>query len=276
MVRRVIVVVLDGLRPDAIDAFGMANLRALCAEGAYTLEAQTVSPSVTACAMTSLLTGAPPEIHGMRSDKFRIPVPRGPVHPLPRVLEQHGLRSAGFMARVPFAFRGIARRLAARLGVAESGFHGSGCRDVLAGARGAIVSRRANLVLMHWVDADNAGHKVGWMSRAYGDAARTMDDSLGELRRMIAAGGDDGTLLVALADHGGGGARARHHDSGHPLDRTIPIVFAGSAVLPGPLSGPVSLLDVPPTVLWSLGVPRPPSYAGSVIGDAFKRALEPA
>jgi predicted AlkP superfamily pyrophosphatase or phosphodiesterase len=51
--RRVITVVLDGLRPDAIERFELAHLGALIAHGASALDATTVSPSVTVAAMTS-------------------------------------------------------------------------------------------------------------------------------------------------------------------------------------------------------------------------------
>ena len=57
-IRRVILVVLDGLRPDAIPRFGLAHLAALAHGGASTMLARTVHPSVTAAAMASLLTGA--------------------------------------------------------------------------------------------------------------------------------------------------------------------------------------------------------------------------
>jgi hypothetical protein len=43
-VRRVILVVLDGLRPDALDAFALDHLRRLTALGAFTPHAQTVAP----------------------------------------------------------------------------------------------------------------------------------------------------------------------------------------------------------------------------------------
>ena len=85
-ISRVVVVVLDGLRPDAIDVFQLHHLRRLMQLGASTLCATTVAPSVTAAAMTSLLTGVHPDTHGLRSDRFHIPRSRETLFPLPRVL----------------------------------------------------------------------------------------------------------------------------------------------------------------------------------------------
>jgi predicted AlkP superfamily pyrophosphatase or phosphodiesterase len=81
-VRRVVLVVLDGLRPDAITRFGLHRVAGLARRGASTFRARTVNPSITPCAIASLLTGAAPERHGIQSEHFHLPRPRGPVHPL--------------------------------------------------------------------------------------------------------------------------------------------------------------------------------------------------
>ena len=269
-VDQVVVVVLDGLRPDAVREFGLDEMAALAARGAHTFAGRTVSPSVTACAMSSLLTGASPDRHGLKSDKFGVPRPTGPLHPLPAVLAAHGLASSAHMAQLPWVFRGLGRRLKTMLGLAYAGFHGHSCTSILDGALAHRQRRTPGLLLMHWPDADRAGHRHAWMSREYGAAAQRMDVELGRLVRAI--GDDERTLLVALADHGGGGVDPKHHYSAHPSDRTIPIVLAGGGVNPGPLPLGVSLLDVPPTVLWALGVGIPDSYAGQPILAAFEGA----
>ena len=55
----------------------------------------------------------------------------------------------------------------------------------------------------------------------------------------------------------------------HPHDRTIPLVVAGGGVAQGELAPCTSILDVPATVAWALGVPVPPEYAGRVLVEAF-------
>lgn len=270
-VRRVVLVVLDGLRPDAIPRFGLTQLGGLARAGASTMLGRTVAPSVTACAMASLLTGASPERHGLQSDRFHLPRPTGPIHPLPRVLAEAGYPSSAFLARMPLLFTGIARRIASHVGVEHSRFRGRGCREILAQALPTLRAQRAGLILMHWPDADRAGHASGWMSAAYADAARAMDATMAALVAAIGLEDPD-TLLIALADHGGGGAVQDRHDSAHPLDRTIPVLLAGGCVRPGPLPQGASLLDVPATICWALGVPQPESYAGR----PFTAALDSA
>jgi arylsulfatase A-like enzyme len=111
------------------------------------------------------------------------------------------------------------------------------------------------------------------MSLAYSQACRRLDDNLGALVATI--DGDPDTLLIALADHGGGGRVANDHDSSHALDRTIPLILAGSGVVRGPL-GRCTLLDVPPTILFALGLDVPDCLEGRVLDEAFERRCSPA
>ena len=141
---------------------------------------------------------------------------------------------------------------------------------MLAAAGKNLESQRRGLIMMHWLDADRAGHEFGWMSPEYGVAAARMDNALGRLASAIDLS-DPATLVIALADHGGGGATPKHHDSAHPLDTTIPVLLAGGAVVPCELGAGVSLTDVPATILWALGLPRPESYVGRPLLQAFAK-----
>lgn len=259
-IRRVVMVVLDGLRPDAIPRFGLSHLTALARSGASTMCARTVMPSVTACAMASLLTGAAPSRHGLRSDRFHLPRPQGALDPLPRTLAAHGLPTSAFLAAMPPLFAGIAQRIASHAGVSHARFHGSDSHEILAQARPSLRDQRRGLILLHWPEGDRAGHADGWMSSGYEQAVYGMDVALGALVAEVA--GDPSTLLIALADHGGGGKVIDHHDSDHPLDTTIPIILSGGGVQPQELAAGSSLLDIPATICWALGVPQPESFAG--------------
>lgn len=112
VVQRVIMVVLDGLRADAIDTFCLPHLERLAREGAATFAAHTVAPSVTAAVMTSLFTGVPPEQHGIRGDQFGIPRRVHKLHPFPRLLAAANYPSAAFLAEVPRLYGWLARQIA--------------------------------------------------------------------------------------------------------------------------------------------------------------------
>lgn len=266
-VRRVVLVVLDGLRADAIHALDLRCWKRLAAAGASSLTGTTVAPSVTAAAMASLFTGVPPEIHGLRSDRFHVPRSAGTVHPLPALLAEAGLATSGFVAELPLLFRGIGKRIATRLGISAPHFEGRNAPEILLRARARLAAQRDGFIAFHWPDCDRAGHESGWMSEEYARAAHRLDETLGLLAALADVESDPGTLLIALADHGGGGVDPRNHESAHPFDRTIPLLLCGGGAA-GDLGRP-SLLDVPPTVLWALGVPIPASYTGRPLVEAF-------
>jgi predicted AlkP superfamily pyrophosphatase or phosphodiesterase len=260
------------LRADAIPTFGLDNWRRLAAGGAASLSGRTVEPSVTAAALSSLLTGVEPRRHGLTSDRFHLPRPQGALKPLPRYLAEAGLQTSAFIRELPLGYRSLGRGICRRLGVDLASFAGSSATGILDAARPALRTQRRGLVFLHWPDCDRAGHEHGWMSPPYATAARRLDSLLGELAREAETGNDLGTLLIALADHGGGGADSHDHDSGHPLDTPIPLLLAGDAVAGGELFDP-TLLDVAPTIAWALGLPQPDSWQGRPLSEAFTPAL---
>jgi arylsulfatase A-like enzyme len=268
-IRRVVLVVIDGVRADAVPLFGMPQLERLMARGAWSLAARTVTPSVTAAAMGSLLTGVTPTTHGLASDRFCWPRPQAPLDPLPRVLGRAGIPTQAHLARVPRAYRRLAEGFARLLGITHAKLHGEQARDIVASAETSGWADQPGLHLHHWPDADRAGHAHGWTSRGYVAALRQLDAALGTLVQLTGAGEEDDTLLVVIADHGGGGREFRNHDSDHPHDRRIPLILAGPRVQPGRLADGHSLLDVPCTVAWALGAEVPDAWHGRPITEAF-------
>ena len=267
-VRRAVVVILDGLRPDAIDAFDLVNIRQLMQIGASTLCAKTVRPSLTWPALASLLTGVDPSVHGILSDTLQIPRPRTPLRPLPELLLQAGFPSSAFLAELPALYKVFGGRIAERLGFHHTRFAGSTAREILFGARKTLSEQRRGLIFMHWADADRVGHVHGWMSPKYGEALCRLDSALGMLAASLEIETDPHTLLIALADHGGGGATMTDHAEDHALNTTIPMIIAGGCIEPG-LIGDATLLDVPATVAWALGIAPDQSYAGRPLVEAF-------
>lgn len=270
-IRRVTIVVLDGLRPDAIEQCTLFTVARLARRGASTLRATTVTPSVTAAAMATLLTGAAPERHGVQSDRFALPRSRGLVHPWARLLSAHRLETTVLLARIPAIYAPVARGFAALLGVTDTRFAGTSCAAIAADTARVLRRQPTGVILAHLPDADRAGHAHGWMSDPYAEAARALDEALARIAHEIDLD-DPAELLIACADHGGGGAHAQSHDSHHHADTTIPVVLAGGAVRPGDLGPDVAFADLPATLLWSFGVPIPATYAGRPLLHAFARS----
>ena len=268
-ITRVIVVILDGLRADAIPLFPLPHLQRLAQRGAYTLAGQTVRPSITPAALASLLTGVGPEVHGVQSDRIAIRRPRGPLLTLPEHLGRHGVPVRAFRGVLPPLTRGVAAQITARLGI-EATFKGHSADEILDAALPSLRRREPGVSILHWLDADRAGHAAGWGSGPYVAATKQLDATMGKMVEMLGVLDDPATLLIAFADHGGGGRVARDHNSAHPLDTTIPILLAGGQVMPQVLGYGASLLDIPPTIAWALGIQRPYLWVGRPLAEALR------
>ena len=88
--RRVILIVIDGCRADRFAEARTPFLDRLAAEGVVCEDMRTVYPARTVTAFTSMLTGAPPRVHGMRSNF--VPSLGAKCESIFGVLEQRGLR----------------------------------------------------------------------------------------------------------------------------------------------------------------------------------------
>jgi arylsulfatase A-like enzyme len=263
--RRVAVLLLDGLRPDAVSLAPMPSLEALGRDWVRAANARTIRPSVTVAALASLATGVSPAAHGLIEPGLGFLGRIGGLRPIAKVLAHHGLPATIVSRQLSRVTLAVTTALTGAAGIGRLESRGRTARETASVAREAFERMTAGLMLVYLPDCDRAGHRHGWMSAPYLRAASELDAAVG----LFASGLGDGTL-IALADHGGGGIHPREHDAPHAMNDWIPLVIAGRGVRRHRvLADPVSLLDVPPTILWRLGVPVPESYEGRVLRDAF-------
>jgi phosphopentomutase len=145
-------------------------------------------------------------------------------------------------------------------------------RDVVRSALPALGSLHHGLGFIYLPDCDRAGHAQGWMSAAYLQGVAMVDAAVGLLTGFL-----PDSLVIVLADHGGGGVTAQDHDAPHPVNDAIPLIIAGAGVRRHhTITEPVSLLDVPPTVLDWFDVPVPDVYEGRPLDEAFEPARNEA
>src|SRR4029077_9655447 len=91
--RRVVLVLADGLRPDAITPTDMPSLDALARTYTTALRANTVRPSRTVAALASLATGVAPGTHGLIEPGLGFLARLPTLRPLARELTRGGVTS---------------------------------------------------------------------------------------------------------------------------------------------------------------------------------------
>ncbi|MBK8002491.1 MAG: alkaline phosphatase family protein [Gemmatimonadetes bacterium] len=273
--QKIILVVLDGLRPDTVTLARMPHLFGLAAEGWQADAAITVTPSITVAALTSLATGLTPAEHGVTRPGLP-PLARLPgLRPLPRELRQLGVSTTVHLPVLGAGARWIAGALLRVGGVTRLCARGTTPASVVEFARQQVEgNRHREFVVVYLNDTDVAGHAWGWMSGPYLQAAARLDRAVARLAPLARA---RDTLLLVTADHGGGGVDPRDHDALHPLNRRVPLIAAGAGIAAGQAGRlPTHLLDIPPTVLNGFGGTSPAQYAGRVLHEAFSEELVPA
>lgn len=263
-----LVVSVDGLRPDAIAAFNAPTLQRLIREGSYTLSATTIDPSNTLPSHTSMLTGQPPEQHGVKwnsvltADKDTIEVPN-----VFSVARAHGYSTAAFFSKAKF--QPLQRDGTLDYSQAPGGWFGRWSSEkTLLDVADYLRTARPNLLFIHLADADTAGHRFGWMSASYGRAVLRVDAGIDKLLSLADTAFGAGNFSVILtADHGGHG---RRHGSKDLVDVTIPWITWGQGVRPGKLGDPaIRTMDTAATALWLLGIDGPCDWAGHPVTRAY-------
>lgn len=264
----VIIVTIDGLRPDAIDRFQPRTLGRLIREGAWTFDASTVIPSRTLPAHTSLLTGMGVESHGVTWNTEELDTHGHVMTPtIFTAAKAAGLRTAVFFGKSKLAHLAVPEALDhARVPMRWPGRARS--QSTVGHVKRHLRTARPNLMLVHLLDPDFIGHMFGWMSMPYGWAVASADAQLGELIDVAdAAFGAGNYTLLVTADHGGSG---RDHPGTDPRDLRIPWIAWGEGVAAGTrLPAGITMMDNAATALWLLGIDVSDGIAGRVVTAAF-------
>ena len=100
--KRVVVISIDGLRPDAIEAAPAPHLLSMIRRGAYCEKAETIRPSITLPSHTSMLSGLDYKRHGVSWNNFRAGHFGHPT--VFSVTAQAGKSTAMFYAKDKFAY----------------------------------------------------------------------------------------------------------------------------------------------------------------------------
>lgn len=258
---KAVLIMIDGLRPDAATTERCPTLAGLRLRGASTFRAQSVMPPITLPCHTSIFHSVPPTRHGITTNDWR-PMAR-PLPGLVEVAHAANRRCAFFYNWEPL------RNLSQPGSLYESRFRNTsydleGDPWIADAAVQALTApERPDFMFIYFGTVDTSGHLFGWMSDGYLAQAAKADGLLG---KIIAAIPDD-TVVLIHSDHGG---HDRNHGNDIPEDMTIPWVIAGPGIRRNhDLASPVSLLDTAPTLARALGIEPHLQWEGRCVEEVF-------
>jgi len=263
---RVLILSIDGFIPQTIELTPMRNLQALMSTGAYSLVAQTIFPSSTLPAHTSMLTGLCPDKHGIDWNDY-----------LPKKGYANGtdifdLAHAAGLRTVMVVGKEKLRQITEP--ESTDVFEYINDRDTVIAARVAeLIPQGFGLMFVHFPTPDWMGHEYGWLSPEQYSVLFRADEALQTiLDALDLAGMREDTLIIVTADHGGHGTS---HGSSRLEDMTIPWIIAGPGVWHRVLATDINTTDTAATVAWALGLPIQLDWDGRPVLEAFGLPDEP-
>lgn len=265
--QHVIIVSFDGGNPDVMKKSAMPVFWRMAKNGASTVKAQTIFPSITLPSHTSMLTGVGPDKHQIlwndyRPDKGAVKVPT--IFSLAKAANP-ALKTALFAGKEKFKHLDISDSLD------KFEIPAYAAKIVAKAAADYIKSDKPTLIFVHFADSDGAGHKYGWGTPEQIKAFEDEDAALGVLEEAVRdAKIADSTTFILTADHGG---HDKTHGSNMPVDMTIPWIAYGASVKPKTeLQSPIVTMDSAASALALLGIKVPQDWDGKPVYEAFVAA----
>lgn len=272
--RRVLIVSIDGLRPDVMLRANAPTLRALMESGSFTCWARTTAVALTLPSHVSMLTGVRPQKHQIEWNRDLATTQ--PVYPAsPTIFEL--ARKAGYSTALVAAKSKFAAL--DKPGTLDDVWipPRDSVPDEHAASRAIqiIESKAPQVMFVHFGASDAAGHAKGWGSREQLAAIQRIDAILQKVLDALKARGVlDETLVIVSSDHGGAG---KNHGADDDRSRYIPWIASGPGVRRGyDLTRDAELHirteDTFATACYWLKI-KPP---GRIDGTAVRAIFEPA
>lgn len=259
-IKHVIILSIDGLRPDAIQLAPMPNLIELMKTSAYTLTAQTVHPSATLPAHASMLTGLCPSKHGVDWNDYL------PENGIAQGTDLFDIAHAAGLQTVMYTGKEKLQQVTDASSLDKFIWINDRDKVVMQNLL-ADFPQDFGVLFIHFATTDDMGHVYGWLSGEQLSVVFRADEAIGELLAALDTKGlRDETLLIITADHGG---HDTIHGSRSPEDMTIPWIASGPEIQAKQLLTPVHTMDTAATAAYALGFPIPQEWDGVPVMEAF-------
>ncbi len=253
MQNKVILISIDGVRPDGLKNCGNPYVKELEGKCTYTNTGRSMNPSVTLPCHFSMTHSVTPERHGILTNTY---VPQ--VRPVMGIFEK--IKNAGGVSAMFYGWeqlRDIALPGTLKFSTYINAYMKESTDTALTDeALRVIGENKPDFAFLYMAETDDkGGHDNGWMSEEY---LRRISIAIDNVKRVIDAFGDEYSVII-VSDHGG---HDRSHGSTLPEDMTIPFFFYGPTFAEGKEVEGLSLLDIAPTIARLMGIDPEKEWEG--------------
>jgi len=294
---RVMIIGMDGTRPDGIEIANTPNLDVLRSGGFATLEAITGDVSLSGPGWASMLTGVWCDKHRVLDNDATWQQSRFDLFPhlVARLEAERPAANTVSVSHWPPINDEI-------LCADERNDNCGGADQVTTVATDvevrdevvtALTTGDPDFLFMQFDDVDHAGHGdppyfpplgviggfcpfvdgdpassggtclAGNFNQDYLDVIETTDSYIGDILAALVNRPDfinENWLVLVSPDHGGGGQVINQHGFPHRQDRRTFLIVAGLRAAPFPEGAQVKMVDIAATALFHLGVPIDPAW----------------
>jgi len=274
--RKVLLIGIDGVRPDVMAEVATPNLDALRATGAWSMHARTTIPTISGPGWSSMLIGVWPDKHNVFNNNFA--KNRYAEYPdfLTRVEsvrpELETFVAADWLPLVTEDSEGPLISGAVDSVVVLDGYElGWATADsaVTAATIDMLASGDPDAVFLYLGNPDETSHETHSIGAEYRAAIEEADRRVGQVLAAVRARpgyAEEDWLVLVSTDHG------RRPDGGHggrsEAELTTFYIASGPSVTPGEIEGTPQVVDIAVTALAHLGITIDPSWDldGHVVG----------
>lgn len=274
--KKVLIIGIDGCRPDALTQAETPNLDSLIANGIFTDECQilgeryTGNNTISGPGWSSILIGVWADKHGVDDNEFTDPNYDEYPHFFQRLKEA---RPAAVTISIA-DWEPITSKIVKSADVAthsvdaepKNGTNPHPENDVVVtqDAVEQLKTADPDAMFVYLGQVDETGHRYGFHPRVkrYMDAIERVDVHVGEILAALASrenAQQEDWLILVTSDHGG---RGTGHGDGHqvPEIRNSFLIVSGAAAARGRFEQTTYLVDVVPTALAHLGIEIDPEW----------------
>jgi len=267
---KVLLIGLDGVRPDALLAAETPSFDRLIEHGALSTTAQAADITVSGPCWSGILTGVWRDKHGVADNEFTGRDYETYPCFFKRIKEARpDLVTASFITWLPLDTF-IIESSGADIRIVHD-YEDDGDEKCVQAAVETLLRDDPDVTFFYFADPDIAGHNHGFhpASPAYLEEIESVDAQVGRL--LDAVHGRDtydreDWLILVITDHGG--TLAGGHGGGRPVQRTIFYLASGAGAARGELRDTVNQVDAAVTAMAHLGIELDPAWKmdGRVIG----------
>ena len=243
LIKKVLIIGVDGCRPDALTAANTPNLDILKANGTYSMDARNTGITSSGPGWSAMLTGVWENKHGVKDNSFSGSNYTTYPHFFKRVKEKYPKgHTVSISQWYPINDQIVLSNADIIKNTEDS------TSDVKSKAIIELTFDDLTALFVHFDDVDHAGHGSGFSptNPVYTQAIETVDAAIGEIFTALKARenykNEDWAVLVST-DHGGLGTS---HGGNSEEERTIFLIVSGDNIPKKEIAKTTTQVTIPP------------------------------